>query len=89
MLALQDGDYEMWDARPEVPRAETRGYVANEKKLLAIVALDDVDAALQALRSHSLGNNAAVIGEVVDEHTGFLMMKTRVGGTRIVDMSLR
>ncbi len=61
-------------------------YVANEGKLLAIVANEDVGAALSALRSLSLGEKAAVIGEVVDEHPGFVMMKTRVGGTRVVDM---
>ena len=61
-------------------------YVANEGKLLAIVANKDVDIALSALRSLSLGEKAAVIGEVVDEHPGFVMMKTRVGGTRVVDM---
>jgi hydrogenase maturation factor len=61
-------------------------YVANEGKLLAIVANEDVDATLSALRSLSLGENAAIIGEVVDEHPGFVMMKTRVGGTRVVDM---
>jgi hydrogenase expression/formation protein HypE len=60
-------------------------YVANEGKLLAIVANEDIGAAF-ALRSVSLGENAAVIGEVVDEHPGFVMMKTRVGGTRVVDI---
>jgi hydrogenase expression/formation protein HypE len=61
-------------------------YVANEGKLLAIVANEDVSLAVSALRSQSLGEQAAVIGEVVDEHPGFVMMKTRVGGTRVVDM---
>ena len=61
-------------------------YVANEGKLLAIVAPKDVDSTLKALRAHPLGKKAAVIGEVVDEHPGFVMMKTRVGGTRVVDM---
>jgi hydrogenase expression/formation protein HypE len=61
-------------------------YVANEGKLLAIVANEDVDAALSALRSVSLDEKAAMIGEVVDEHPGLVMMKTRVGGTRVVDM---
>jgi hydrogenase expression/formation protein HypE len=60
-------------------------YVANEGKLLAIVADEDVGAALSALRSLSLGEKAAVIGEVVNQHPGFVMMKTRVGGTRVVD----
>jgi hydrogenase expression/formation protein HypE len=61
-------------------------YVANEGKLLAIVTKEDVDVALRALRSHPVGKGANVIGEVVDEHPGFIMMKTRVGGTRVVDM---
>jgi len=58
----------------------------NEGKLVAIVANKDVNVALRALRSLSLGETATVIGEVVDEHPGFVMMKTRVGGTRVVDM---
>jgi hydrogenase expression/formation protein HypE len=61
-------------------------YVANEGKLLAIVAPEDVDSTLTALLADPLGKKAAVIGEVVDEHPGFVMMKTRVGGTRVVDM---
>jgi len=61
-------------------------YVANEGKMLAIVAPEDVDFTLNALCAHPLGKKAAVIGEVVDEHPGFVMMKTRVGGTRVVDM---
>ena len=61
-------------------------YVANEGKLLAIVATEDADRVLQVLRSHSLGSEAAVIGEIVNEHPGLIMMKTLVGGTRVVDM---
>ena len=61
-------------------------YVANEGKLLAIVASENIDLALKALRARQLGKHAAVIGEIVDEHPGFVMMKTRVGGTRVVDM---
>jgi hydrogenase expression/formation protein HypE len=61
-------------------------YVANEGKFLAVIANEDVDLALKTMRSDSLGKDAAVIGEVVDEHPGFVMMKTRVGGTRVVDM---
>lgn len=61
-------------------------YVANEGKLLAIVAAEDADRVLKILRSHSLGTEAAIIGEVVKEHPGLVMMKTRVGGTRVVDM---
>jgi len=61
-------------------------YVANEGNLLAVVAAEDADHVLQVLRSHSRGRDAAVIGEVVNEHPGLITMKTRVGGTRVVDM---
>jgi hydrogenase expression/formation protein HypE len=61
-------------------------YVANEGKLIAIVSPEDEKAALAALRRNSLGKEAAVIGEITSEHPGFVVMKTRVGGTRVVDM---
>ena len=61
-------------------------YVANEGKLIAVVAPADADRVLAAMRSHSLGKEAAAIGEVTEENTGFVLMKTRVGGTRVVDM---
>jgi hydrogenase expression/formation protein HypE len=61
-------------------------YVATEGKLLAIVPPDDADKVLAALHSHPLGKGAAIIGEVRADHPGFVMMNTRVGGTRVVDM---
>jgi hydrogenase expression/formation protein HypE len=61
-------------------------YVANEGKLLAIVPVESANAALTAMRTHPLGSKAAVIGEVVADHPEFVTMKTRVGGTRVVDM---
>lgn len=61
-------------------------YVANEGKLLAFVQADKSDAILSAMREHPLGKEAVVIGEVVPDHRGFVTMKTRVGGTRVVDM---
>jgi hydrogenase expression/formation protein HypE len=61
-------------------------YVANEGKLLAIVAAQDVDLVLDAMKSHPLGQQAAIVGEVTSDHPRFVMMKTRVGGTRVVDM---
>ena len=61
-------------------------YVANEGNLIAIVRPDDAEGALAAMHNHSLGKKAAIIGEVTTEHPGFVVMKTRVGGTRVVDM---
>ena len=61
-------------------------YVANEGKLIAIVSEKETDVTLKALQASPLGKDAAIIGQVVDEHPGFVMMKSRVGGTRVVDM---
>jgi len=44
------------------------------------------DAVLAAMRKHPLGGEAALIGEVVDDHPGLVTMKTAVGGSRVVDM---
>ena len=61
-------------------------YVANEGKLVAVVPADQCDAALQAMRSHPLGVNAAVIGEIAPEPEAIVVLLTTFGGTRIVDM---
>jgi hydrogenase expression/formation protein HypE len=61
-------------------------YVANEGKLVAIVAPEDADAALTAMREHPLGSQAAVIGTVVDSHRGLVTLRTALGTTRVVDM---
>ncbi len=61
-------------------------YVANEGKLLAVVSPEDAARVLAIMHQHPLGREAAVIGEVVSDHPGFVVMKTRVGGTRVVDM---
>jgi hydrogenase expression/formation protein HypE len=61
-------------------------YLANEGKLLAFVSPDQSAAVLKAIRANPYGNDAVVIGEVVENHSGKVFMQTRVGGTRIVDM---
>jgi hydrogenase expression/formation protein HypE len=61
-------------------------YLANEGKLLAFVAPDRCDAVLAAMRGDACGANAAVIGEVMAENSGRVVMQTRIGGVRIVDM---
>ena len=61
-------------------------YVANEGKLLAIVRPDMADAVLAQMRSHPLGQNTAIIGEVVTDHPGMVLMKTEIGGTRVLDV---
>ncbi len=61
-------------------------YVANEGKLIAIVAPEAADAVLQAMRNHPLGAEARTIGTVKKEDPGLVTMRTPLGTTRIVDM---
>ena len=61
-------------------------YVANEGKLVAIVAAEIADEALSLLRDSELGLEAALVGEVRAEPEGLVLLDTALGGTRIVDM---
>jgi len=61
-------------------------YVANEGKVLAFVAPERAAAALAALRAHPLGREAVEIGEVVAEGPGRVVLHSRIGGSRVVDM---
>jgi hydrogenase expression/formation protein HypE len=61
-------------------------YLANEGKLLCMVPGDQADDVLAAVRKDRFGQAACIIGEVVDDHPGRVVLKTRIGGQRIVDM---
>ena len=61
-------------------------YVANEGKLLAVVAPDTADVALEALREVEGGEEAQIIGEVREEPARMVLMHTGFGGTRMIDM---
>jgi hydrogenase expression/formation protein HypE len=61
-------------------------YVANEGKFIAVVAPDQTADALHALRGHPQGSDAAQIGEIRAEPAGIVVLRTPLGGTRIVDM---
>jgi hydrogenase expression/formation protein HypE len=61
-------------------------YVANEGKLLALVVPERAEAVLDQMRRHPLGQEAAIIGEVVAGHPGMVLMKTQIGGTRVLDV---
>ncbi len=61
-------------------------YVANEGKLLAFASADDADRILPAMQAHPLGKSAAIIGDITTDHPGTVVMRSRVGGSRIVDM---
>jgi hydrogenase expression/formation protein HypE len=61
-------------------------YVANEGKLIAVVAADRAEQALELLRAHSLGAEAAIVGEIEPEPAGLVLLQTAFGGSRVVDM---
>ncbi|HEX3922015.1 MAG TPA: hydrogenase expression/formation protein HypE [Streptosporangiaceae bacterium] len=77
-------------------RAQVRGasellgidpmYVACEGRLVAVTARESAGRALQALRAHPLGGEAAIIGHVTADPPGIVQLKTAFGGTRIVDL---
>ena len=60
-------------------------YVANEGKLIAIVPAEFANTIVVRMRENPLGRDARVIGEIVGEHPGMVLMKTEIGGTRVLD----
>jgi hydrogenase expression/formation protein HypE len=61
-------------------------YVANEGKMVAVVAPEDAARVLEEMRRSPYGSEAAIIGEVVEQHPGRVVMETLLGASRIVDM---
>ena len=59
-------------------------YMANEGKLVAVVAREDAQNALAIMKQNPYGEHAAIIGEVIAEEAGAVLLKTSVGGIRIV-----
>lgn len=61
-------------------------YVANEGKLVAIVPKEEAEKVLAVMKSMRYGEGAVVIGEVIAEPKGRVLLKTVLGSTRVVDM---
>lgn len=61
-------------------------YLACEGKVVLVVAAKDAERALTIMRNHRLGQNAAIIGEVVTTTPGKVLLQTLVGTHRILDM---
>jgi len=61
-------------------------YVANEGVLVALIAADAAKPALEVMRAHPVGSDSVAIGQVVDDHPGLVVLDTRIGGRRVVDM---
>ena len=61
-------------------------YVANEGKLIAIVAPNDAEKILAVMKQHPFGKDSSVIGEVTNDHPSVVVLQTAIGGDRVVDM---
>jgi len=61
-------------------------YIANEGKLIVFVPPVHADKVLEKMKLHSLGKDAVIIGEVVADHPGIVIMESSIKGKRIVDM---
>jgi len=61
-------------------------YLANEGKLVAVISPEETEAVLARMRRHKYGAQSEVIGEIVPEHPGRVVMTTRFGTSRIIDM---
>lgn len=95
-IALQSGvaialDESAVPVRPDVRGAcELLGidalHIANEGKLIAVVAPERAGDALEIMREHPLGEHAAVVGEVLDQPEGVVFVRTEIGGRRVLDM---
>ena len=62
--------------------------VANEGKLLAVVPAETADRVLAAMHGHEHGRDAVAIGRIVDRHPRMVVMRTAIGGTRVIPMPL-
>ena len=61
-------------------------YMANEGRIMMIVAKEDSKEVVDILRSDPLGENAQIVGEIKENNTGRVVMETEIGGKRIIDM---
>ncbi len=61
-------------------------YIANEGKLLAIVPSECAGKVVERMKQHPYGTRSAIIGDIVGDHPGYVVMNSRIGGTRIIDM---
>ncbi len=61
-------------------------YMANEGKVVMVVGKEDSDRVLAEMQKNNEGKNSVIIGEITEQPKGMLIMKTNIGGSRIVDM---
>lgn len=61
-------------------------YVANEGKVIVIVPRDEADGVLKIMQAQKYGENAVLIGHVEAQPSGRVLLKTSIGGTRLLDV---
>ena len=60
-------------------------YLANEGKLVVVAAPNASEKALEIMKGSKYGQEACLIGEITGDNTGKVILKTAMGGTRLVD----
>ena len=85
-VAARDGRIVYAGPEAEMPALAAAERSACEGRLVAVVPAETADHAVEAMRAHPLGREAAVIGRVRSEQPGLVQLKTAFGGTRIVDL---
>lgn len=60
-------------------------YVANEGKVVMVASEKESQGILEIMKKHKTGRKSAVIGKVVKEHPGKVILRTETGGKRIID----
>lgn len=61
-------------------------YSANEGKVVIVVDQHDADSVLKVMQQFPEGKNAAIIGSIIEDHSGMAWLNTTVGGKRVIDM---
>lgn len=61
-------------------------YIANEGKVVLIVAEEDAKKVLEIMKKDPMGKDAQIIGEVIEDNNSVVYLKTEIGGTRILNM---
>ncbi|MCK4905053.1 hypothetical protein KAS42_02250 [bacterium] len=61
-------------------------YMANEGKVVAVVSKKDADIILKAMKLFLLGRNSQIIGEIINTLKRKVIVKTKIGGTRIIEI---
>ena len=87
-VGIQIFETELPISKPAKAASEILGldplYLANEGKCLIISPSEDAHSILSAIREHRLGKNARIIGKVTSDNGGKVLLKTKIGGNRII-----